>query len=76
MLTENHTVHGKPISLCLSWLTCKVKGNTYLTHAGGGGYNLKMRIYPGEGLGSVLYFNRTGLTDERVLDRVDRHVFI
>ncbi len=77
MLTENHTVHGKPTGLCLSWFTGKVNAQTYFTYAGsGGGYYEEMRLYPDVGKGSVLFFNRTGLTDERVLARVDRYVFI
>jgi hypothetical protein len=58
--------------MCLSWFTGNLKGNTYFAHAGGGGgYYCEIRIYPGLRLGSVIVFNRTGMTDERFLDKID-----
>lgn len=76
MLTENHTLKGKPTGMCLSWFTGRLAGRTYYTHAGGGGgFYVEMRMYPAEGIGSVLYFNRTGLSDERLLDQIDAVYF-
>lgn len=37
-----------------------------------GGYYAEVRLYPELGLGSVILLNRSGVTDERVLDEVDR----
>ena len=55
MLTENHTAAGKPTGMCLSWFSGKLSGRTYYTHAGGGGgFYIEMRMYPAEGIGSVL----------------------
>lgn len=39
--------------------------------AQGSGYYCEIRIYPEKGIGSVVFFNRTGMTDERFLDKVD-----
>lgn len=76
MLTENFTVKGKPTGMCLSWFTGRLMGRSFYTHAGGGGgFYVEMRIYPAEGIGSVLYFNRTGISDERLLDQIDAIYF-
>ncbi len=63
----------KNSGMCLSWFTGKLNGTTYFTHAGGGGgYYCEIRIYPDIKRGSVIFFNRTGISDERYLDKVDR----
>jgi hypothetical protein len=42
------------------------------SHAGGGGgFYCEIRIYPDKGTGSVVMFNRTGMRDERFLDKPD-----
>lgn len=72
LFTENHTINGKPTGMCLSWFSGKLNGTTYVTHAGGGGgYYCEIRMYPAKGIGSVIFFNRTGMSDERFLDKVD-----
>lgn len=38
--------------------------------AGGGGYYCEIRIYLTIEIGSVIMFNRTGMSDERYLDEV------
>jgi D-alanyl-D-alanine carboxypeptidase len=74
MFTENITTENIPTGMCLSWFTGKLNGQRYLTHAGGGGgFYCEMRIYPGPGVGSVVMFNRTGMRDERFLDKPDIH---
>ncbi len=60
--------------MCLSWFTGKLNGIQYYTHAGGGGgFYCEIRIYPDPGVGSVVMFNRTGMRDERFLDKLDIH---
>ncbi len=76
MFTENQITNGKATGMCLSWFTGMLSGKKYFTHAGGGGgYYCEIRIYPEEGLGSVIFFNRTGVSDERILDKVDQLYF-
>ena len=73
LFTENYTVNNKPTGMCLSWFKGHLNGNTYFTHAGGGGgYYCEIRIYPDLGLGSIVFFNRTGMSDQRFLDRIDK----
>jgi CubicO group peptidase (beta-lactamase class C family) len=72
MFTENLTNNGTKTGMCLSWFTGKLNGIRYYTHAGGGGgYYCEIRIYPDAGVGSVVMFNRTGMSDERFLDKLD-----
>lgn len=75
LFQENSTNDDRPTGMCLSWFKGSLNGNTYFAHAGGGGgYYCEIRLYPAVGLGSVIVFNRTGMSDERFLDRVDRYV--
>ncbi|HMS64524.1 MAG TPA: serine hydrolase domain-containing protein [Ignavibacteria bacterium] len=72
LFTENHTNNNKPTGMCLSWYCGQLNGEKYFTHAGGGGgYYCEIRIYPGKESGSVIMFNRTGMKDERFLDKPD-----
>jgi D-alanyl-D-alanine carboxypeptidase len=73
LFTENYTINDKPTGMCLSWFKGKLNGNNYFAHAGGGGgYYCEIRIYPDLGLGSLIFFNRTGMSDQRFLDRIDK----
>ncbi len=75
LFTENFTNQGKPTGMCLSWFSGHLDGNKYFAHAGGGGgYYCEIRIYPDKGIGSVIMFNRTGMSDERFLDTLDKYV--
>jgi len=54
------------------WFTGHLHGQTYFCHAGGGGgYYCEIRVYPALRLTSVLMTNRSGFSDERLLDRLD-----
>lgn len=67
------TLGGRPSGMALSWFTGSLKGHAYVAHAGGGaGYYSEIRLYPSLGRGSVVLFNRTGIRDERLLDKLDR----
>lgn len=73
LFTENHTTNGKATGMCLSWFSGQLNGNKYFAHAGGGGgYYCEIRLYPDTGIGSVVFFNRTGMSDERFLDKLDK----
>jgi D-alanyl-D-alanine carboxypeptidase len=73
LFTENHTADDRPTGMCLSWFKGALNDKTYFAHSGGGGgYYCELRIYPDQGIGSVVMFNRTGLSDERFLDKLDR----
>lgn len=72
LFTENYTRSNKATGMCLSWFSGHLYGKQYFAHAGGGGgYYAEIRIYPQLKLGSVIMFNRTGISDERFLDKTD-----
>ena len=73
--TENYTNDNKATGMCLSWFSGQLNGKQYFAHAGGGGgYYCEIRIYPDLGIGSVIMFNRTGMSDERYLDKLDKYI--
>ena len=75
LFTENRTNDSKPTGMCLSWFKGRLNGEPYFAHAGGGGgYYCEIRIYPGRRMGSVIMFNRTGMKDERFLNRLDKFI--
>jgi hypothetical protein len=72
LLFEENKIGDQSTGMSCSWFTGSLKGHHYLTHAGGGGgYYVELRIYPELGVGSVILFNRTGMKDERILDKTD-----
>jgi D-alanyl-D-alanine carboxypeptidase len=75
LFTENYSNTNKPTGMCMSWFVGFLEGNRYYAHAGGGGgYYSEIRLYPELGIGSVVLFNRTGISDERFLDKLDRFI--
>jgi D-alanyl-D-alanine carboxypeptidase len=73
LFTENVLSDGTPSGMALSWFRGELDGHVYLAHAGGGGgYYAEVRVYPELRRASVILFNRSGMRDERFLDRVDR----
>ncbi|MEM9545542.1 MAG: serine hydrolase domain-containing protein [Bacteroidota bacterium] len=76
LFTENIANSGKNTGMCLSWFKGELNGNIYYSHAGGGaGYYCEIRIYPNKGIGSVVMFNRSGMSDERILNKFDKFYF-
>jgi D-alanyl-D-alanine carboxypeptidase len=75
LFSENFLQDGARSGIALSWFRGGLDGHVYYAHAGGGGgYYAEIRIYPQLGRGSVVLFNRTGFSDKRFLNEVDRHV--
>lgn len=63
---------GSLSGMSLSWFTGRLNGHDYRHHAGGGGgYYIEFRLYPALRRGSVLVLNRTGVSDQRLLDKLD-----
>lgn len=75
LFTENYTNNNKATGMCLSWFSGHLNSKQYFAHAGGGGgYYCEIRIYPDLGIGSIVMFNRTGMSDERYLDNLDKYI--
>ena len=73
LFTENHTNNRRSTGMCLSWFCGELNGQKDFAHpGGGGGYYCELRLYPEIGRGSVVMFNRTGMSNEKFLDRIDR----
>lgn len=63
---------GKEIAMSLGWFHGILNGKKYYTHpGGGGGYYTEIRIYPSHKMATVIMMNRSGMSDERLLDKVD-----
>ena len=76
-LFENRkTKNGDKSDMCLGWFQGELGGEIYYSHAGGGGgYYCEIRLYPNKKMASVIMFNRTGVSDERFLDNIDKFFF-
>lgn len=73
LFEENILNNGKPSKMCLSWFKGDLDGKTYYCHTGGGaGFYCEIRIYPELEKGSVIMFNRSGMSDKRILNKVDK----
>ncbi len=72
MYEEQSLSNGKPSGHSLGWFTGNVNGERYVHHpGGGGGYYLEMRIYPEKGIATYLLTNKSGFSDQRILDELD-----
>jgi CubicO group peptidase (beta-lactamase class C family) len=75
MFRETRLPTGEGTGMALGWFVGDLDGRTYYAHAGGGGgYYCELRLYPEQQVGSFLVFNRSGFSDARFLDRVDRPI--
>ena len=73
LFTPQRLANGEETGMCLSWFTGTLGKKPYVAHAGGGGgYYCEIRLYPDRGEGSVVMMNRTGMSDERILDKIDQ----
>lgn len=74
MFTEQPVGNGKPSGHALGWFTGSVVGKKYVHHAGGGGgFYLELRIYPELEIATYLLTNKSGFSDQRILDKLDVH---
>lgn len=72
MWRENRLNNSRPTGMSLGWYKGNLGGKPYSCHAGGGGgFYCELRVYPGSGLGSAVFMNRSGFSDERFLDKAD-----
>lgn len=54
------------------WFSGQLEGVRWFAHAGGGpAYYCELRVYPGRAAVSAIMLNRPGLSDARLLDRID-----
>lgn len=64
--------NDKDFPVHLGWYRGELNGTTFFAHAGGGGgFYCEIRLYPSLSKTSVIMTNRTGVSDERLLDEID-----
>lgn len=76
LFTEQSLVNGKPCGKSLGWFVGALNKQSYVCHAGGGGgFYAEARIYPESKKASFLLMNKSGFSDQRLLDRFDQATF-
>lgn len=50
-------------------------GRYYFKEGGGGGYHCEMRVYPSQGIASVIMVNRTVFNSRKFLNALDKELF-
>ena len=74
LFTKQKTNDGNEIEMTMGWFAGKLNEIHYFGHAGaGGGYYCEMRVYPDNNMATAIMLNRSGLHDEKFLDKLDRH---
>ena len=70
--TQQVNSAGSPIPMTLGWHVGQVAGTRYLfKEGGGGGFHAEMRLYPDQGIGSVVMVNTTEFDSKQFLNRMD-----
>ena len=65
-------MRGTPVAMTLGWHIGDLAGTRFFyKEGGGGGFHCMMRVYPGDGIGTVVMTNATGFDVRRLLDTID-----
>ena len=73
LFRRQKTRSGKEIDMTLGWHVGELNGIQYYYKEGGGaGYHSEMRIYPTQGLASVIMTNQTSFNSRSALSGLDR----
>ena len=76
MYAQQKTSSGKTIEMTLGWHIGELNGiNYYFKEGGGAGFHCEMRIYPEQGIASVIMVNKTNFKPKKVLDHIDKEFF-
>ena len=69
------TTAGAPVPMTLGWHVADLRGvRFYYKEGGGGGFHDEMRIYPAQGVATIVMTNATGCDVKRCLNTVDREL--
>jgi D-alanyl-D-alanine carboxypeptidase len=72
LYSQQKTNAGKDIDMTLGWHIDKLDEVTYYYKEGGGaGFHSEMRIYPDNGLASVIMTNKTSFNSRKILSELD-----
>jgi hypothetical protein len=74
--TQQQTIRGNPVPMTLGWHIAGRNGRRlFYKEGGGGGFHCMMRLYPDEGIGTVVMTNATGFDVAKLLDVIDPAFF-
>jgi len=60
------------VAMTLGWHIGDLNGSRFFyKEGGGGGFHCLMRVYPGNGIGTVIMTNATGFDVRHLLDTID-----
>jgi D-alanyl-D-alanine carboxypeptidase len=66
------TAAGAPVAMTLGWHIGDLDGaRVFYKEGGGGGFHSMMRVYPGDGIATVVMINATGFDVRTLLDTID-----
>jgi CubicO group peptidase (beta-lactamase class C family) len=69
---QQHTTRGAAVAMTLGWHVGDLDGTRFFyKEGGGGGFHCMMRVYPGDGIGTVAMTNATGFDVRGLLDTID-----
>ena len=72
LYSQQQTGAGKNVDMTMGWHIGKLNGVRYYFKEGGGaGFRSEMRIYPNNGLASVIMTNKTSLNSREILSELD-----
>ena len=72
LYAPQQTKQGTPIAMTLGWHMGDLDGTRcFYKEGGGGGFHSMMRVYPDDGIGTVVMTNATGFDVRRLLDTMD-----
>ena len=72
LYAQQKTATGEPIDMTLGWHIGSLGDSKYYFKEGGGaGFHCEMRIYPDNGLASVIIVNKTSLNTKKELNQLD-----
>ncbi len=72
LFARQKTADGKEIDMTLGWHIAKLDGIQYYFKEGGGaGFHSEMRMYPAQGLASVIMTNQTSFNSRKALNKLD-----
>ncbi len=72
LFARQKTADGKEIDMTLGWHIAELDGKQYYFKEGGGaGFHSEMRMYPAQGLASVIMTNQTSFNSRKALNKLD-----
>jgi D-alanyl-D-alanine carboxypeptidase len=70
--SQQQTARGVPVPMTLGWHIGDLEGTRFFyKEGGGGGFHCMMRLYPRDGVGTVVMTNATGFDVRGLLDTID-----